>query len=1145
MSSSQFVDILKAIGALNSDIARCLAGIGRITQMYADMRREVDAALDDSLAYADEVASLRKRKRTEGLSAALAKCQEYVDYIQGLHDGAKDQSKAYARTYTETRSGVATMPFAHMETLDQCQGKLYSLSADAKEAHQLTIGASGIGGMVGAVSGKSKRQHIKLIEIADAASSILKQAESIALDMDRAGDLVDEGKREESVREAKRDTESLLKQIGIREQEDTARIVADFTAKLAKRIPASVIADITELEGLMPPNADIDPSGTSEHVLLGSYAYGIEAWPFVGNAEALDSGLRSVFGGWYENGFIIAPAILDRAQISSVFFCGNEKGTRAAMASFILAELEANPAPEQKFILVNPTGERMTFEPFLAAAKNIPEIFGDGILTERRAIADALDNAVAAINERSQRLLIGYRDVFEFNAEEETADLPLLTICAALPLGFLTEQMRESIESIVRNGSACGVSIALALDVDECDVDETAKFLALLPNAFIEWADDSGDMTLGDGIKVIHDRADSRRVAAILPRLEDQVRKQKSQSVGLEAVLPRELWFEGDSTYGVSIPMGKTADVQRIALEFGPQVGNGISHFGLLIGSTGSGKSSFLHSVILSSLLKYSPDELQLYLLDFKSGIEFDVYSKFRIPHLRLLALDAMQAFGHSVLIELREQMDERNRLFSEVGVQNLEDYRVVSGRAMPRILVVMDEFQTLFNEDHDRVAARECAVLLADFVSLSRAYGIHFLLSTQTLSRLRTGSFSVAQSTLDEIHVRIGLQCSQGEAERLFGEVYGKDASAKMGTQKGCGVYTENDLKAPPVAFRSVFCSKEERTFLLSEVEARYSAIEPLFETQVFRSSTIPDIQECPGFNSPYPNAAVASTPIFLGEPVKIAPSVTLNINRLKRSTLLVAGSDHQMLDGIVASYIFSALRAAQAASAHQSESNCKDAPCVYLCDGLSVVGQAVDDSVMRVVAGHSDMVKLALSNSAVLEFIDELYALMLQRRTKNSGIANDGYNTIHFVVNEFQWLDAFMAVYERRDYSYSDAEATDSGGDCSSVIDGIMASVSSVGAGGSRSRLEKLEELLLNGYSCGINVVASSSDFAAVKDRIYDLVPKLQNKVVFALNGEDADRIVHGALSQIEAIRSNMALFSDGVSAPYVFKPYRISVV
>ncbi len=1035
------------------------------------------------------------------------------------------------------------VPPFEAETLDQCQGRLYALSEDAKRIYRQITGTGGLVGIANTLSGEAKRLHTEFCEVLDSSARILEGAERIASGLEMSGAVADEEAEAEFVDAAREETEALLIRIDEREQEDILRVAADFAEKVAARISPRMVSDISDLERLVLPDPEACPETMCEYVSLGSYECEIKSWPFVGKVAPVDTALRDVFGVWYSNGFVIAPALLDRAERSSVFFCGDASETKAAMASIAVAELEISTAPMQTFVLMNPTGERDAFEPFLAAAKSLPEVFGEGVLTERRAIADAFGNAVSVINDRSQRLLIGYKDIFEFNADVETASLPLMTICAVMPVRFITDQMREDIESIVRNGSACGVNILLALDIDDGAIDEAASLLGSCSKAIVEWSEDGVGMVLDGGIKMVRNPVDARYVATLIPRLEEQVRRQRIQSVGLESVLPRASWFEGDSANGLSIPMGKSPEGRRVALEFGPEIGIGISHFGLLIGSTGSGKSSLLHSIIISALLKYGPDELQLYLLDFKSGIEFDVYSSFRIPHLRLLALDALQAFGHSILLELRDRMEERSGLFNDAGVQNLEDYRAATGKAMPRILVIMDEFQTLFNEDHDRVTARECAVLLSDFVSLARAYGIHFLLSTQTLSRLRSGSFSVSQSTLDEIHVRIGLQCSQSESERLFGSIFGREAYEKMGNQKGSGVFTENDLKNAPESFRAVFCAQEERIALLSEIESRYSAIEPSSTTHVFRSDTVPDILSCPGFDAPDSNEPFTSVPVFLGEAVKIGPPITLQVNRLRRSTLLVAGSDRRMLDRIVASYILSALRAVPMVSDPDELAAMAANPSVYVCDGLSLVGESGDDAVTRVGAKWNGSIKQARSNAEVLKLLDELYGLLIRRRDDaNRGIARRCH-TVHLVINEFQWIDAFKAVFERRDESYLDKTLDGQKSACSSILDDIIASVEPVD-GTSSSRLKKLEELLMSGYSYGINVVVSSSDFAATKERIYDLVPKLQDKVVFALSGEDADRIVHGTFSQIEAIRSNMALFSDGVNPPSVFKPYRISL-
>ena len=64
----------------------------------------------------------------------------------------------------------------------------------------------------------------------------------------------------------------------------------------------------------------------------------------------------------------------------------------------------------------------------------------------------------------------------------------------------------------------------------------------------------------------------------------------------------------------------------------------------------------------------------------------------------------------------------------------------------MPRILVIADEFQLMVSEEHNRKIANYCGGKLADFISLSRVYGIHFILATQTMSRLNSG-FAIRKS--------------------------------------------------------------------------------------------------------------------------------------------------------------------------------------------------------------------------------------------------------------------------------------------------------------------------------------------------------------------------------------------------------------
>ena len=169
-----------------------------------------------------------------------------------------------------------------------------------------------------------------------------------------------------------------------------------------------------------------------------------------------------------------------------------------------------------------------------------------------------------------------------------------------------------------------------------------------------------------------------------------------------------------------------------------------------------------------------------MYLIDFKKGVEFKAYAQHRLPHARAVAIESEREFGLSVLQRLDGMLKERGDLFREAGVNSLAEYREYLDRKTapnrgegdrgrghaadrhaaeyppcPRILLVVDEFQEFFVED-DRVA-QECALLLDRLVRQGRAFGLHVLLGSQTLG----GAYSLARSTIDQMAVRIALQCA------------------------------------------------------------------------------------------------------------------------------------------------------------------------------------------------------------------------------------------------------------------------------------------------------------------------------------------------------------------------------------------------
>src|SRR5262249_36123564 len=138
------------------------------------------------------------------------------------------------------------------------------------------------------------------------------------------------------------------------------------------------------------------------------------------------------------------------------------------------------------------------------------------------------------------------------------------------------------------------------------------------------------------------------------------------------------------------------------------QLGAGTAQHVLVAGKTGSGKSTLLHALITNLALHYGPEEVELYLIDFKKGVEFKTYATHELPHAPVIAVESEREFGLSVLQRLDAELKRRGDLFRAACVQDVAAYRekcmspatAAGAQALPRILLVVDEFQEFFVED-------------------------------------------------------------------------------------------------------------------------------------------------------------------------------------------------------------------------------------------------------------------------------------------------------------------------------------------------------------------------------------------------------------------------------------------------------------
>lgn len=90
------------------------------------------------------------------------------------------------------------------------------------------------------------------------------------------------------------------------------------------------------------------------------------------------------------------------------------------------------------------------------------------------------------------------------------------------------------------------------------------------------------------------------------------------------------------------------------------------------------------------------PDELRIYLVDFKRGVEFKIYADYELPAFKVIAIESEREFGYNILLALEREQKIRANLFKKNHVDRIEEYRD-TGEKLPRILVIMENFMSFF----------------------------------------------------------------------------------------------------------------------------------------------------------------------------------------------------------------------------------------------------------------------------------------------------------------------------------------------------------------------------------------------------------------------------------------------------------------
>ncbi|MBQ1019278.1 cell division protein FtsK [Micromonospora sp. D93] len=196
---------------------------------------------------------------------------------------------------------------------------------------------------------------------------------------------------------------------------------------------------------------------------------------------------------------------------------------------------------------------------------------------------------------------------------------------------------------------------------------------------------------------------------------------------------PPELMWREDSADGLTAPIGEGPHGRPVRLTLGDYPPHA-----LIGGPSGTGKTNLIFAWIGALAARYSPAELEFYLLDFKEGVSFARFAQGRrdpswLPHMRLVGINVNtdREFGLALLRFLADELRRRADAAKKHEVTKLAELRAVDPTGhWPRIVAVVDEFQMLL-AGRD-VVAREAADLLEDLARRGRSQGIHLVLASQ-----------------------------------------------------------------------------------------------------------------------------------------------------------------------------------------------------------------------------------------------------------------------------------------------------------------------------------------------------------------------------------------------------------------------------
>lgn len=522
----------------------------------------------------------------------------------------------------------------------------------------------------------------------------------------------------------------------------------------------------------------------------------------------------------------LLPAILPYVSANATGFCVDsycENQVSELMQTLAFRILLSIPVELVKCHFIDLHSFGQSTKLFNRLAEESEKITKGALVSDKNKLAELVTELENHINHLNRNELLDVSDLREYNADPSHIAVPYHFVFFSRIHDKVDKDILSRIYSLCsgRNASTCGIYFFYTID-REAVQPQNDILNDLLSISMLVSRDDKGfhlsNSVYGKDFDERYSFIPEKRIPANLNQIIDAIAKKAANikppvvsfDQMLEDMMASGNYWKGSTIEGITIPIGRKGADKIVNFNI---AGNTADYFAMIGGRPGYGKTVLLHDIICNGAIIYPPQELEFYLIDCTNGTGFKPYE--HLPHARFVSITKQREYTDSAIDYLIEEMYRRADLFKEAGdqtkknnenkseqrnVEKIEDYRKFTQIVLPRILVIIDEFQVLL-EKKDRLSTK-IRGSLEKIIREGRKYGISIVFCTQSYRNIDIDT--------ELITLRIAFNLKEMDSLKVLGS--GNDSAAHL-TKKGEAILNNsNGEKEANVLFQAAYTEKVQQ---------------------------------------------------------------------------------------------------------------------------------------------------------------------------------------------------------------------------------------------------------------------------------------------------------------------------------------------